>query len=224
MIKYFLNKLSLLRQVYLKKLDKNFYSQFGEDKILFELIPKNFKSGFYVDVGCFHHKKYSNTYLLHKRGWVGVNIDMEKEKIALFNISRPGDYNFLGAISDKKDKVKIYRNQKYGVSSTINPDFLDKKNIIDEHVIETTTLNDVLNNSPYQNKKIDLLNIDTEGNDFKVLKSLNFKIYDPSIIVIETHLKTIEQIMQSEIYLYLEERMYTLKSWTIYSLIFVKED
>ena len=224
MIKYFLNKLSLLRQVYLKKLDKNFYSQFGEDKILFELIPKNFKSGFYVDVGCFHHKKYSNTYLLHKRGWVGVNIDMEKEKIDLFNIARPGDYNFLGAISDKKDKVKIYRNQKYGVSSTINPDFLDKKNIIDEHVIETTTLNDVLNNSPYQNKKIDLLNIDTEGNDFKVLKSLNFKIYDPSIIVIETHLKTIEQIIQSEIYLYLEERMYTLKSWTIYSLIFVKKD
>ena len=224
MIKYFLDKLSLLRQVYLKKLDKNFYSQFGEDKILFELIPKNFKSGFYVDVGCFHHKKYSNTYLLHKRGWVGVNIDMEKEKIDLFNIARPDDYNFLGAISDKKDKVKIYRNQKYGVSSTINPDFLDKKNIIDEHVIETTTLNDVLNNSPYQNKKIDLLNIDTEGNDFKVLKSLNFKIYDPWIIVIETHLKTIEQIMQSEIYLYLEERMYTLKSWTIYSLIFVKKD
>ena len=224
MIKYFLDKLSLLRQVYLKKLDKNFYSQFGEDKILFELIPKNFKSGFYVDVGCFHHKKYSNTYLLHKRGWVGVNIYMEKDKIDLFNIARPGDYNFLGAISDKKDKVKIYRNQKYGVSSTINPDFLDKKNIIDEHVIETTTLNDVLNNSPYQNKKIDLLNIDTEGNDFKVLKSLNFKIYDPSIIVIETHLKTIEQIMQSEIYLYLEERMYTLKSWTIYSLIFVKKD
>ena len=57
MIKYFLDKLSLLRQVYLKKLDKNFYSQFGEDKILVELIPKNFKSGFYVDVGCFHHKK-----------------------------------------------------------------------------------------------------------------------------------------------------------------------
>ena len=74
------------------------------------------------------------------------------------------------------------------------------------------------------NIQIDLLNIDTEGNDFKVLKSLNFKIYDPSIIVIETHLKTIEQIMQSEIYLYLEERMYTLKSWTIYSLIFVKKD
>ena len=123
MIKYFLDKLSLLRQVYLKKLDKNFYSQFGEDKILFELIPKNFKSGFYVDVGCFHHKKYSNTYLLHKRGWVGVNIDMEKEKIDLFNIARPGDYNFLGAISDKKTNIVI---RITGDDILIDPYFLDK--------------------------------------------------------------------------------------------------
>ena len=44
-----------------------------------------------MDVGCFHHKKHSNTYLLHKRGWFGINIDMEKEKIPcgpIFNIKQ----------------------------------------------------------------------------------------------------------------------------------------
>ena len=75
----------------------------------------------------------------------------------------------------------------------------------------------------YYHKKIDLLNIDTEGNDFKVLKSLNFEIYDPSIIVIETHLKLIDEIVNSEIYLYLISKNYILRSWNVYSLIFIKK-
>ncbi len=87
----------------------------------------------------------------------------------------------------------------------------------------TTTLNAVLENSPFKEKKIDLLNIDIEGNDSKVLKSLNFDIYNPSIIIIETHLKTIDDIINSDIYLFLIKRKYILKSWTVYSLIFIKE-
>jgi hypothetical protein len=223
MIRYLLNKFLLLRQVYFKKINKNFYSQFGEDKVLSELIPANFNNGFYVDVGCFHPKKYSNTYMLFKCGWKGINIDMEKNKIETFDLARPYDYNFLGAISNKVEKVKIYRNQKFGVSSTINENFIKKKDIIDEGFILTTTLNVVLENSPFKGKKIDLLNIDTEGNDSKVLKSLNFDIYNPSIIIIETHLKTIDDIINSDIYLFLIKRKYILKSWTVYSLIFIKE-
>ena len=223
MIKYFLNKFLLLRQVYFKKINKNFYSQFGEDKILSELIPTNFNNGFYVDVGCFHPKKHSNTYMLFKRGWKGINIDMEKDKIETFDLARPLDYNFFGAISNKVEKVKIYRNQKFGVSSTIKENFIKKENIMDEEFIQTTTLSVVLENSPFKGKKIDLLNIDTEGNDSKVLKSLNFDIYNPSIIIVETHLKTIDDIINSDIYLFLIKRKYILKSWTIYSLIFIKE-
>ena len=104
MIKYFLNKFLLLRQVYFKKINKNFYSQFGEDKILSELIPTNFNNGFYVDVGCFHPKKHSNTYMLFKRGWKGINIDMEKDKIETFDLARPLDYNFLALFLIKLKK------------------------------------------------------------------------------------------------------------------------
>ena len=37
----FIKKISLLRQTFLKSIKKDFYSQFGEDKILEELISKN---------------------------------------------------------------------------------------------------------------------------------------------------------------------------------------
>ena len=223
MFKLFFNKILLFRLTFLKKINKNFYSQFGEDKILNELIPKNFTNGYYVDVGCFHPKKHSNTYMLFKKGWKGINIDMEKDKIATFNLARPNDYNFLGAISDKIEKVKIFRNQKYGVSSTINRNVIKNEDIIDDDYIQTTTLNIVLETSPFKGKKIDLLNIDAEGNDLKVIKSLNFDIYNPSIIIIETHLKKIDEIIKSEIYLFLISHKYILKSWNIYSLIFIKE-
>ena len=224
MINFLINKFLIYRQTYFKKINKNFYSQFGEDKTLFEIIPKNLSKGFYVDVGCFHPKKYSNTYMLHKRGWYGINIDMEKDKINTFNLTRPNDFNFLGAISDKVETVKIFRNQKFGVSSTINRDIINKDDIIDETLIETKTLNNVLELSPFKNKEIDLLNIDTEGNDFKVLKSLNFETYNPKIIIIETHLKDIQKIIQSEQYEYLINKKYNLVSWNIYSLIFIKKD
>ena len=223
MFKLFFNKILLFRLTFLKTINKNFYSQFGEDKILNELIPKNFTNGYYVDVGCFHPKKHSNTYMLFKKGWKGINIDMEKDKIATFNLARPNDYNFLGAISDKIEKVKIFRNQKFGVSSTINKNVIKNEDIIDDDYIQTTTLNIVLETSPFKGKKIDLLNIDAEGNDLKVVKSLNFNIYNPSIIIIETHLKKIDEIIKSEIYLFLISHKYILKSWNIYSLIFIKE-
>ena len=50
MFKLFFKKILLFRLTFFKKINKNFYSQFGEDKILNELIPKNFTNGFYVDV------------------------------------------------------------------------------------------------------------------------------------------------------------------------------
>jgi FkbM family methyltransferase len=224
MIKYLINKFLIYRQAYFKKINKEFYSQFGEDKILFEIIPKNLSKGFYVDVGCFHPKKYSNTYMLHKRGWFGINIDMEEDKIKTFNLTRPNDFNYLGAISDKIETVKIYRNQQFGVSSTINKDIIKNDNILDEIQIKTNTLNNVLELSPFKDKEIDLLNIDTEGNDFKVLKSLNLNAYNPKIIIIETHLKNINEIILSEQYKYLIDKKYRLSSWNIYSLIFIKEN
>ena len=222
MINKILKKFLLFRQTYFKTINKNFYSQFGEDKILYEIISKKSKKGFYVDVGCFHPKKYSNTYMLYKRGWRGVNIDMEKDKIETFDIARPNDFNFVGAVSDKIEKAKIFRNQKFGVSSTLNKNMINKENIIDESFIETCTLDYILNLSPFKNKEIDLLNIDTEGNDLKVLKSLNFNIYKPKIIIIETHLKDIDSILVSEPYKFLINKNYKLSSWNIYSLIFEK--
>jgi FkbM family methyltransferase len=221
-LKKILHKLKIFRQAYFKKINKNFYSQFGEDKILSELFDKSITKGIYVDVGCFHPIKHSNTYLLYKRGWRGINIDIEKMKINVFNLARPNDLNILAAVSNKSEKAYVYKTQEYGVGSTLNKEIINKdNNIIEKFSITTKTLNSIIDNSIYKNKQIDLLNIDAEGNDFNVLLSINLDRYNPKVITIESHLKDINLILKSDIYKYLINKNFILRSWNFYSLIFV---
>jgi len=214
--------IEILRQAFFKSLDKNFFSQFGEDRILNEIFNSNIKNGFYVDVGSYHPIKHSNTCRLNKKGWSGINVDVENDKIKVFNLTRKNDYNVLAPVSTKNEILKIYKTQQYGVGTTTNKEFIKKDNrILETNSLQSQTLNHILELSPFSSREIDLLSIDTEGTDFDVLKSLDIEKYRPKIIVIESHLNKIEDILQSEIYSYLSKKKYRLRSWAFYSLIFI---
>ena len=218
-----LKKLKLFRKAFLTDFIQFHYSQFGEDIILREILKKEISNGFYIDVGCFHPKKFSNTYMLYKKGWSGINIDMEEDKISLFNMVRPRDLNILSPISDKEEDVTLYRYSKYGLGSTIDKKiaFETSDHIYDKTTVKTRTLNEVINESPYKDTQIDVLSIDVEGVDFKVLRSLDIKKYSPKVIIIEDHHTKIEDILETDTFKFLVQNNYILRSWSFYSLIFV---
>jgi hypothetical protein len=89
--------------------------------------------------------------MLYKAGWSGINIDMEPDKINLFNLARSRDWNVLSPISDKKEKVKVYRFGKFGVGSTIDHKFATETGITiyDTTELFSKTLNEVIEESPY---------------------------------------------------------------------------
>jgi len=212
--------LELIKQCFIKKNYKIFYSQFGEDKIIYELLKKKQK-GIYLDVGCYHPKKYSNTFLLYRdKKWRGINIDIEEEKILLFKILRPEDVNICCPISNISKLVEVKKLGNFNVGSYIKN---IKINEFKKNYKKTKTLNEILLSTRYKNNEIDLLNIDVEGNDFDVLKSINLKKYNPKIIIIESHLSDINKIQSSSIYKYLIKLNYKLRSWSFYSLIFIKK-
>ena len=138
---------------------------------------KDKKNGFYIDVGCFHPLDRNNTYLLYKKNWRGINIDVSKFSIDLFNFLRPEDINVNVAISDKNSKIKVYYQKELSQLTTTIKDHADKffQGSIKEKIIESKTLNSLLDSTKYKNKKIDFLNIDAEGADLNVLNSLNFE-------------------------------------------------
>ena len=84
-------------------LPKKSYSMFGED-IFIEKFFKKKPKGIYVDVGCYHPLDGNNTHLLYKKGWNGINIDLNKTSIELFNKARKNDLNLRIAVSNKLEK------------------------------------------------------------------------------------------------------------------------
>ena len=84
---------------------KKTYSTFGEDLIIEKYFEKK-KKGFYVDIGCYHPLEGNNTYLLFKKGWNGINVDVNSLSVDLFNKARVNDYNVNLAVSNQKKKIK----------------------------------------------------------------------------------------------------------------------
>ena len=170
--------------------NKNSYSQFGED-----LIINNFFGNFvgtYVDIGCYHPIKYSNTALLNKKGWSGTNIDLNKTSIDFFNACRKNDLNITACLSDKIEEVEIYMDSDFSALNSINKNNIKKfglKNLKKKRV-QTTLFNKLIK------KNFDFLNIDCEGNDFKILKTIDLKKFTPKIINIEVSKDNKKQIYE----------------------------
>ena len=52
------------------------------------------------------------SYLLYKKGWNGINLDISKLSIELFNKARKDDLNINIAVSNTSKKVKTYFRKK----------------------------------------------------------------------------------------------------------------
>ena len=81
---------------------------------------KQKKKGFYLDVGAQHPVSNNNTFLLFKKGWSGINIDLDKKNIDLFNIARPKDTNLNYAISDSEKEVDLFFYHDTSPINTLN--------------------------------------------------------------------------------------------------------
>lgn len=166
------------------------YSQWGEDKFINDFFIKK-NNGVYLDIGCFHPVMYSNTCLLHKRGWSGINIDINPTSIDLFNIVRPKDFNLCTTI-DKDDKeFNIYYDDPFSPLNTLDREFYKKikkksNRIFKDITIKSKTIDRIINDSKI-NSKIDFINIDVEGRDYEILKNIKIDKLKPSLVSIETH-------------------------------------
>ena len=179
-----------LKFVYWFFLKKANFSQNNEEIILSEIFS-NVNNGFYVDVGCHHPRRFSNTALLYKNGWNGINIDASAKNLKLFNVFRKRDKNVNALISEKSENLKFYYFNESALNGILSQSKVDSLKdlgykVINEEFITTQRLDDILVTCKVPNKTIDLLDIDVEGYDFQVLKSIDLNLFHVKVILIET--------------------------------------
>ena len=221
MLKKIFRTLHIIHNIYIKHkffIKKKSYAMDNEDTAVLNYF-KDKKNGFYVDVGCYHPTHRNNTYLLHKEGWSGVNIDTSEFSIDLFNHMRPKDLNYNCAVSNKNEVIKLFYQKELSQLSTTERDQAEIvfQGNIKEKEVQAFTLDEILNRDRFKDIKIDFLDIDVEGADLKVLEGLSFDKFKPELVCVEIYAK---EIKRSDIYNFLIDKNYELLWSGVFSHIF----
>lgn len=189
------------------------FSKSGDDIQLLKLINSS-TPGTYVDVGCWHPVKASNTYYFYLRNWKGICIDPNPEIIDLYRKIRPNDTFINCGIGQFEEKLKYYMLDSHSDSmNTFDYEFISNHKLDNciKKVIEVpiVPLKKILDEKLLQNDRLDFFDIDVEGHDLEVLKSNNWFAYRPKIVVIESDL-SIQEDLNSEITIFLKNVNYRI--------------
>jgi FkbM family methyltransferase len=208
------------------------WSQFGEDAVVqaflrSEAYRKNGdpnliqRDGFYVDVGAFHPFFLSNTYWLYEQGWRGVNVDATPDVMHAFDEEKPEDVNLNLAISDYDGEITFF-SYGHSVLNTSEESEVDWSQNPTSHTVPCLTLKSLFDRYAPSDRDIDLLSVDVEGHDFKVISSNDWSKYRPNIVLIERHSNGITEIVDSDIFKFMKSKGYDLHAWTPPTLIFLR--
>lgn len=201
------------------------YSQEGEDLILCRLFNEK-NSGFYIDIGAHHPIRFSNTYKFYLMGWNGINIDAAPGSMVPFREIRDRDINIEAALSNEKKDLQYYVFNEPALNTLSRETAEGKAKIPGYYIKEvislrTETINDILARNITEDKVIDFLTIDIEGMDIIVLKSLNFRKYQPLAILIE--IKDFNIYENSDLIIFMNENNYNFYAKTVNTIFFRRD-
>jgi len=220
----FFKRIYIYYNIYIRNIKFIFKSsQFNEDLKILKIFKEN---GFYVDIGCYHPVRYNNTYRMFKLGWKGMNIDLNPLSIELFNVARPRDINICAAISNKK-VGNLYFDHELSPQNTLEKNYIDfyEKEFSSKtkkpKKIKTKKLSEIF----HRNRifKVDFLNIDAEGHELSILKSINLKKFDIKVICIEILKHNLKAIIESKkVIRYLNKNGYKFKFKKKINYVFIR--
>lgn len=205
------------------------FSQCGEDRILNYIFAEK-KEGFYVDIGAFHPINCSNTYLFYEKGWRGINIDARPGSMKEFNRLRPRDINLELAIADGDELLTYYQMPEAGnlnLMNSFSKDFIQQigmeESIVKQIEIKPSKLSSILEQYLPKSTVIDFLSIDVEGLEIEVLKSNNWEVYRPRVLLVESLAKNISHLSGLDIVEFMTNNEYEGFAKTPNGIFFVEK-
>lgn len=203
------------------------YGYKAEDRLIESLLkPIITQKGFYVEVGCNEPRFASNTFLFYKRGWRGICIDPDEKLIRKHKNVRPKDQAFCSFVSDVETELEYVEMDNKGLSSGDTEHIqnaLDKGyEITNRKKMKSLRLTTILEQLKAPSS-FDFLSVDAEGNDLKVLQSLDFERYSPRLIIVEADHFNPSNPSDHEIYKFLITKKYFFHGSILTNLYFLKD-
>lgn len=210
------NKIKYIILKYFGKFFNSSFSRSGDDIQLMKLLNTN-SSGVYVDIGSWHPIKASNTYYFYLRNWRGICIDPNPDLSLSYKKIRPYD-TFINAGIGNSNKQLDYFMFEESSMNTFSQDFINdnklQSKIVKKIQVPIFSLKEILDENLKKGERLDFFDVDVEGFDLEVLKTNDWDLYRPKVIVVESE-KNVKYDAVSEIVLYLESKNYKLVGKTI---------
>jgi FkbM family methyltransferase len=206
------------------QLQQDLVAQYLSSVMIKKVSPET--TAYFVEIGANDGKYLSNTFTLENTfGWNGLLSEVNSSLTQILFLNRPNskiDVRAVDEISGIKKGFKQSKNSEYSALEGVSihtDQFIDS---ISE-VVETINLTDLLEEfkSP---KCIDFLSIDTEGNEFNILKGLNFNLFRFNYIAVEVsrNQEEIAEILASNGYIRILEEVSLWDQWWINQEVMLK--
>lgn len=206
------------------------FAQEGEDVLLWRLLDAHHdKTGVYVEVGSNHPWKCSNTAFFYQRGWSGVAIDPNPDFAPLFARERPRDV-FLNVGVDDAEGELLYHRFDEPLLNTFSTEKAAEvlaragRRKVDEVKVKVLPLGTALAGVWPEGRAIDLLSIDAEGMDERVVSGHDFARYPAAHVIVEFDSPILAPGAEPAIVGLLRDRGYLFVSKLFKSGLFVHRD
>lgn len=200
------------------------WSQEGEDMVL-RRIYESKKSGFYVDVGAHHPKRFSNTYFFYRRGWMGINVDAMPGSMKLFKRWRSRDINLELGVAQQEGVLNYYVFNEPALNGFL-ADLSEERHLAQNEYfikeirkIQVKPLREILQDN-LKGQIIDFLSVDVEGLDLDVLKSNDWGKYRPKFVLAEILKSNFHDLNQDSVVLFMKEQGYTVYAKQVNTVFF----
>ena len=204
-----------------------FYGENAEDAVLMLLCRElglSFEGLSYLEIGTNDPVRFNNTYNLYRLGARGLLVDPLPAVGELIRMSRPEDRFLHAAVSDVGDgSQKMFFASKSSTVSSLSYEHHKawdgvSHNEVHEIPVDVFGINTILER---MGKTPDLLLVDAEGEDEKILSAVDYARFHPKIIMVEMdHLDSSREHMIS----FMRRHGYIEYATIKYNTIFAAED
>jgi FkbM family methyltransferase len=162
-----------------------YFSQFGEDKILEKIFPEK---GCAVEVGAYDGRTGSNTLYFERRDWNCVLVEPNPELARTIRSFRVGRL-FDCAVGARPGVVmlQIPIGAETLASVTAEPAHIERmarsSSQLETIEVRLRTLDDVLEEADVT--KVDFITIDVEGYELDALRGFDLARWNPRIVILE---------------------------------------